>query len=136
MQVWEKQGTSYLKFAGADADPKWGMGRTIENDHLSAALYNQLKENVNIRIPIFSKLTSFQPKVEFIFGDTIKNYNKDGNILQVELESGREIETQLLVGSDGNNSAVKKLAGIQTRGWSHNQRAIVNLEKNKPEGLT
>lgn len=43
MQVWEKQGSSYLTFSSEDGN---GMGRTVENDHLSAALYNQLKENV------------------------------------------------------------------------------------------
>ena len=49
MQVWEKQGTSYLKFNAGEADSQWGMGRTIENDHLSAALYEQLKDNVKFQ---------------------------------------------------------------------------------------
>lgn len=49
MQVWEKQGTGYLKF-GRDANSKFGMGRTIENDHLVSALYCQLKQNVSFRI--------------------------------------------------------------------------------------
>jgi 2-polyprenyl-6-methoxyphenol hydroxylase-like FAD-dependent oxidoreductase len=49
--------------------------------------------------------------------------------LIIELESGRKIETKLLVGSDGNNSIVKKLAKINTRGWSHSQQAIVKMIK-------
>lgn len=44
MQVWEKQGSSFLTFNGENGE---GMGRTVENDHLTAALYSHLKENVN-----------------------------------------------------------------------------------------
>lgn len=47
--------------------------------------------------------------------------------MKVTLESGKELETRLLVGSDGNMSQVKKLADIPTFGWSHNQKAIVDF---------
>lgn len=50
---------------------------------------------------------------------------RENGVMKVELESGRELETRLLVGSDGNNSKVKELSGIPTFGWSHNQKAIV-----------
>lgn len=35
------------------------------------------------------------------------------------------ISTELLVGSDGNRSRVKELAGIHTYGWQYRQKAIV-----------
>lgn len=36
-----------------------------------------------------------------------------------------EIETKLLVGSDGINSSIKRLAGISHYGWQYRQKAIV-----------
>lgn len=44
---------------------------------------------------------------------------RDEGIVELELKSGRKLETKLLVGSDGNNSAVKKVFNIATSGWSH-----------------
>jgi 2-polyprenyl-6-methoxyphenol hydroxylase-like FAD-dependent oxidoreductase len=107
MQVWEKQGSSYLTFNNDDGS---SMGRTAENDHISAGLYEQLKN---------------EKSVEFIFGDPVKSMKRVDGIMEVELESGKVLESRLVVGSDGNNSAVKRVMGIPTFGWSHHQRAIV-----------
>lgn len=43
MQVWEKIGRSYISFEGKQGRP---LGRTVENDHLSGALYSKLQETV------------------------------------------------------------------------------------------
>lgn len=108
MQVWELQGGSYLSFK---AEENKNIGRTVENNHLTAALYQRLKS---------------ESSIEFIFGDPIKSAtrSRDG-IMDIELQSGRKLETKLLVGCDGGNSIVKKLFNIPTFGWSHKQRAIV-----------
>ncbi|KAL6715771.1 putative ubiquinone biosynthesis monooxygenase [Lecanora helva] len=43
----------------------------------------------------------------------------------VTLSSKHTIAARLLVGADGNNSPVRKFAGIDTRGWDYNRHGIV-----------
>ena len=44
-------------------------------------------------------------------------------------------QSKLIVGSDGNKSKIKELAGINTYGWAYRQRGIVctmKINKNIP----
>ena len=62
-------------------------------------------------------------KVDLIEGD-IQSYSNDSySATEVTLKE-RTIQTKLLVGSDGNRSRVKELAGISTYGWNYRQKAI------------
>jgi 2-octaprenylphenol hydroxylase len=45
--------------------------------------------------------------------------------VRVGLGDGREFRAGLVVGADGADSAVRRLAGIDTRGWDYGQRAVV-----------
>jgi 2-octaprenylphenol hydroxylase len=44
---------------------------------------------------------------------------------RVGLADGREYRAGLVVGADGAESAVRRHAGIETRGWDYEQRAVV-----------
>jgi len=107
IKVWERQGRGFLSFEQTDNRE---MGRTIENNHLVAAIYEALKKKNN---------------VEFIFGDDISSLKPQDGHHRVLLKSGRELQYNLLVGSDGQKSKVKELKEISSHGWSHNQKAIV-----------
>lgn len=47
----------------------------------------------------------------------------------VELDNGESYQTRLLVGADGQNSPVRKYAGIESRGWSYNRFGVVGTLK-------
>lgn len=112
MQVWEKDGSSFLAFEHPD---KRSMGRTIENSHLVAAMYHLLKQEVAQKFN--------QDNVDFIFNDEIVT-ETDGKL---KMKSGQLVDYDLLVGSDGQRSKVKEIRGITSHGWSHNQKAIVRM---------
>jgi 2-octaprenylphenol hydroxylase len=57
--------------------------------------------------------------------------------VRVELGDGRGFRAGLVVGADGAESAVRRRAGIETRGWDYGQRAVVaHLASEKPHGDT
>jgi 2-octaprenylphenol hydroxylase len=57
--------------------------------------------------------------------------------MRVSLGDGREFRASLVVGADGAESAVRRMAGIDTRGWDYGQRAVVtHLASEKPHGAT
>jgi len=57
--------------------------------------------------------------------------------VRVALGDGREFRAGLVVGADGAESAVRRMAGIDTRGWDYGQRAVVtHLASEVPHGAT
>jgi 2-octaprenylphenol hydroxylase len=48
-----------------------------------------------------------------------------GDSIRVSLDDGREYRAALVVGADGAESAVRRQAGIDVRGWDYGQRAVV-----------
>jgi 2-octaprenylphenol hydroxylase len=60
---------------------------------------------------------------------------RDG--VRVTLGDGREFRAGLVVGADGADSAVRRQAGIATRGWEYGQRAVVaHLATEQPHAAT
>jgi 2-octaprenylphenol hydroxylase len=56
---------------------------------------------------------------------------------RVGLGDGREFRAALVVGADGAGSAVRRAAGIATRGWDYGQRAVVaHLDCERPHAAT
>jgi 2-octaprenylphenol hydroxylase len=57
--------------------------------------------------------------------------------VRVGLGDGREFRAALVVGADGAGSAVRRAAGIATRGWDYGQRAVVaHLDCERPHAAT
>lgn len=62
--------------------------------------------------------------VEFIHS-SFKNYVLVGNKAEVTLENDTSLTCQLVIGSDGANSQVRKAANINMIGWDYSQTALV-----------
>jgi 2-octaprenylphenol hydroxylase len=57
--------------------------------------------------------------------------------VRIGLGDGREFRAGLVVGADGAESAVRRQAGIETRGWDYGQRAVVaHLSPQKAHAAT
>ncbi len=57
--------------------------------------------------------------------------------VRIGLGDGREFRAGLVVGADGAESAVRRQAGIDTRGWDYEQRAVVtHLASERPHAAT
>lgn len=82
----------------------------IPNNPLRAKLYEHLQTNKNVTIHENCQLDSFEN-------------NSDHNI-QARLDNGHLIDAQLIVGSDGRESLVRKIANIPTTRKLYGQTAI------------
>jgi 2-octaprenylphenol hydroxylase len=57
--------------------------------------------------------------------------------VRLGLADGREFRAGVVVGADGAESAVRRQAGIDTRGWDYGQRAVVaHLASERPHAAT
>ena len=48
-----------------------------------------------------------------------------GDVAQLKLSDGSELDTLLVVGADGARSGVRRAMRVESTGWSYNQKAIV-----------
>ena len=110
MHVWDAEGTGSIHFSaaalGADS-----LGSIVENSILLARLYERLRQQEN--------LTIISP-----FTSTVLESETGGGILLAS-ESGQRLQTSLLIGADGANSAIRRLAGMSGREWDYGQAALV-----------
>ncbi len=97
----------FLTFEG-EIGPGEPFAHMIENRHLSAALAAKAEaEGVRLMATLATDFTVGPQHVT------------------VRLHDGATIATRLLVAADGARSRLRERAGIQTRGWSYGQSAIV-----------
>jgi len=98
------------------------LGHIIENRVILAALLQRLQDHDNIELLCPVRLTSLQHYPDHV---------------TVCIDDGRTLNTRLLVGADGGRSSVRQLAGIETRGWSYRQHAVVTVvETERPHQQT
>ena len=122
MDVWDSEGEGNVRFEAAElGEPE--LGHIIENKIIQLALNNALKK--------LDAITLYQPNKlqDFLVSKQVID-NKDKVV--VTLDSGEQISTALLVGADGANSQVRKLAGIDFEQDDYGQSglvAVVNTEK-------
>jgi len=109
MFVWDAGGDGAIHFDSADIGED-RLGHIIENRVIQKTLLDRMTTLGNIEFICPARLSSME-------------INTDAADLQ--LEDGRQITTRLVVGADGGNSQVRQLAGIETRGWSYDQKAVV-----------
>ena len=101
------------------------LGHVVVARSLGQALHKQLK--------LFENITLLCPA-------ELKHFQRVNNQMQVEVVNKGNIETisaGLLVGADGNNSLVRRLAGINMQEHDFKQTAIVvNVTTQKPNHAT
>ncbi|XP_004624910.1 ubiquinone biosynthesis monooxygenase COQ6, mitochondrial [Octodon degus] len=116
MQVWDGCSEALIMF---DKDNLDDMGYIVENDVIMHALTKQL-EAVSDRVTVLyrSRAVGYSWPGPFSMADS-------SPWVHITLGDGSTLQTTLLIGADGHNSAVRQAAGIPSVGWSYDQSAVV-----------
>ncbi|MCF7200450.1 2-octaprenyl-3-methyl-6-methoxy-1,4-benzoquinol hydroxylase [Pseudomonas oligotrophica] len=109
MHVWDGSGTGQIHFSAAAVHAE-ALGHIVENRVVQDALVDALRAG---------------DAVELLGGAPLQALTRDGDGWQLELADGRAIRSELVVAADGAHSAVRRLAGCQTREWDYLHQAIV-----------
>ncbi len=106
----------------ADDIGKDCFGYNIPNNLLRAALLNRVKSS---------------PSVTHLCPDRLARYDILGPLIHAITETGVEIESRLVVGTDGRGSAVRTAAGIDAKKHDYEQMGITCLiTHTKPHNYT
>ncbi|WNL43017.1 UbiH/UbiF/VisC/COQ6 family ubiquinone biosynthesis hydroxylase [Halomonas sp. PAMB 3264] len=118
IEVWNQEGTGHSLFSARDSDLEQ-FGLFIENIALQYALWQRL-ENM--------------PSVTLYTDTTLVATLASGRGRTVELDNGKTLSAELVVGADGANSKLRELAGIDIATHDYRQRAmIINVETALPQ---
>jgi len=109
MRVWDAAGGGELDF-DADAFGQPALGYIVEHGLVVDRLWQALAR---------------EPGVERHCPDALEALEQDDEGVDATLASGRRVRARLLFGADGAHSRVRALAGIDWRGESYRQRALV-----------
>ena len=108
IEVWDDGMAESLVFEAADAGLPH-LGHIIENEHIRYFALESALEQPGVRL-VPQGLETFHQSAEGIRAIT---------------SDGTEIQARLIVGSDGANSLVRRIAGIERDVFDYRQRAIV-----------
>ena len=106
MQVWDRTASQALRFDAGDAGIET-LGWIIEHSLLAQRLWQALPTDCVLSA---TEVLSAQ------FADEAAT---------LQLSSGEEIQSALVIGAEGAESPVREAAGIQTTGWSYAATAVV-----------
>lgn len=121
MCVWDEGGPGEIHFDARDVGQP-NIGHIVENRLMHKVLFQHLSD---------------QESVEFVFDDAPIGYQIQQSGVSLTLDSGKELSAQVLVGADGARSWLRQQAGIDTKGWSYQQKALVaTVETEKPHQKT
>uniref|UniRef100_A0A8C5KI19 Ubiquinone biosynthesis monooxygenase COQ6, mitochondrial n=1 Tax=Jaculus jaculus TaxID=51337 RepID=A0A8C5KI19_JACJA len=115
-QVWDACSEALIMF---DKDNLDDMGYIVENDVIMHALTKQL-EAVSDQVTVLYKSKA----VGYTWPDTF-SMEDSSPWVHITLGDGSTLQTKLLIGADGYNSAVRQAAGIQNVTWNYDQSAVV-----------
>ncbi|NWO05279.1 MAG: UbiH/UbiF/VisC/COQ6 family ubiquinone biosynthesis hydroxylase [Alteromonadaceae bacterium] len=105
MTVWDGDGTGRVHFEAAELHAT-ALGTIVENRHIVRALFQALAD---------SSVTVFD-------GVKVNRWHRGQGI---ELDDGRLVTADLVVGADGARSRLRQWAGLATREWDYDHQAIV-----------
>jgi 2-octaprenylphenol hydroxylase len=108
MHVWDAGGKGSIHFSAADIGES-ELGHIVENRVTQLALWERMSHLPNVTLICPARVARLE------FGPSSHLWLADGRILQAGL----------IVGADGRDSQVRRLAGIGTQGWDYDQHAIV-----------
>ena len=108
MHVWDGSGTGQIHFSAASVHAEV-LGHIVENRVVQDALLDALKGCDSIEL-ISARLEQLRQ-------------TESGWTLT--LDDGQQLSAGLVVAADGANSAVRRLAGCETREWDYLHHAIV-----------
>ncbi|GAB6388653.1 2-octaprenyl-3-methyl-6-methoxy-1,4-benzoquinol hydroxylase [Stutzerimonas marianensis] len=109
MRVWDGSGTGQIHFSAASVHAEV-LGHIVENRVVQDALLDALNRAGSI---------------ELIGEARLERLHRDDTGWRLTLADGQVLHTALLVAADGAHSAVRRLAGCETREWDYLHQAIV-----------
>lgn len=119
LETWEEQGSNVVFDAQDLGLPE--LGFMVENRVLQLALWRECEKYSNLERICPAQLTRLYQS----------NDHKDWII---SLDDGRDLYAKLVVGADGANSQVRKLAGIGSRGWQYRQSCmLITIQTAEPQ---
>lgn len=115
MHVWDATGNGVIHFDSADIGEAT-LGHIIENNIITAALYERLNAFENVEVITDARYTSI---------------SIDAENASVALESGKTIKTKLVIAADGSRSSLRQQFDISVRGWDYDHTAVVTYVKTE-----
>jgi len=110
IEVREANNHGLVQMDAAEADVE-ALGYVVEIADVVRPIYAALEDKVTWFRP--ARVTSFQ-------------YEHDGVTIALSHEGkAQQVTASLLIGADGTNSQIRRMAGIGTHGWDHNRFALV-----------
>lgn len=121
MRVWENNSEIEIAFdARAMGQPQ--LGFIIENNAIISSLIEKLQQNYNVTLFENARLTG---------------RSNDTDKLTLFTEDNHTIQCKLLLGTDGANSKVREISGIDSTIFDYQQNAIVtHVVTEKPHEFT
>ncbi len=110
MTVWDAEGTAAIEFDCAEVD-RSSLGHIVENRVIVSALLD--------RVRICNDVTLINP------ARLAACSRSTSGTMQLELDDGAVIATDLLVAADGAMSKVRAMLDFETREWDYAHNAIV-----------
>ena len=121
MRVWSADGSGLIHFNAAEIGEP-ALAYIVENSVIQAALMERLQQYTNVHSLCPIEI------VDIALAD---------NAAEVLLKDGRRLQTKLLVGADGADSAVRRAAGIESQTLDLHQKGIVaTITTEQPHAAT
>lgn len=108
MYVWDGSGTGHIHFSAASVHAET-LGHIVENRVVQDALLDCLHD----------------ADIGLLANARLEQMRHSGDDWLLSLADGRSLRTPLVVAADGAHSAVRRLAGCETREWDYLHHAIV-----------
>ena len=119
--VWELE-QAYTEFNAQDIQQSH-LGHIIENRLIQLALWQQMQQQQNISLLCPATLVKFE-----------QNSSSVALTLSTGNDSSQLVRAKMVIGADGGNSYVRKLANIGSTGWDYAQSAmLINVRTAKPQ---
>lgn len=111
MQVWDACSDAAITFGKTDLSEN--IGWIVENDLVQDSLMKELVQQKTVEVKYKTKVTNYRLP------------QNDGELVQVTLEDGSCLTTDLIIGADGYNSGLRQNMKSQYISFDYNQMAVV-----------
>lgn len=115
MHVWDEGGSGEVNFSASEIGVA-NLGHIIENSAIQSSLMEQLLNEQTVDVFCPARVVALSDEA----GSKV-----------VTLESGEQLQTQLVIGADGPSSVVRELVGIDVVREDYGQKGLVATVKSE-----